>query len=306
MRPSALRRVPGAYALLLLALGAYLLLLRTWGVSDSFLMLRDQIRDWRFALGPLSGLPLTGTQSTAGGSSLGPIYYWLLWLIRVAVGPWTGGLPHAGAVGLSLIHTAADLFFFHAIRKRTGSAWLALGVMLLAATTSHDLAISSTIWNPTVAILFVKITIALLLLDTPERPAWWLAATTASAWLAVQAHSAALFIAAPALAYFVLRALAREGVGPALQRARTIVEVVLVLQLPFIYHAFTYASEARPDAGAGQRRPGTHRPGGVPSGPVHRGAGAFARPDSLRALVLRLVVAAAGRRGGDGDRSRPP
>lgn len=236
-------------------------------MSDTFLMLRDQIRDWRFALGPLAGLPLTGTQSTAGGSSLGPIYYWLLWLIRHVVGPWTSYLPHAGAIGLSLFHTAADLFFLHAIWKRTGSVWLALGVTLLAATTSHDLAISSTIWNPTVSIAFAKITLALLLLDSPQRPAWWLAATTAAAWFAVQAHSAAIFIAAPVLGSAVLRALTQEGAVKALQRVRTIVEAILVLQLPFIYDAFTHASEAGPTRALGSAAQALANPSSFRVGP---------------------------------------
>ncbi len=230
-------------------------------------MFRDQIRDWRFALGPLSGLPLTGTQSTAGGSSLGPIYYWLLWLIRHLVGPWTNYLPHAGAIGLSLAHTAADLFFLHAIHKRTGSLWLAIGITLFAATTSHDLAISSTIWNPTVSIAFSKVTLAMLLLDTPARPAWWVVATTASAWFAVQAHSAAIFIAAPALGYFVLRSLDEAGVARALQRIRTIVEVILVLQLPFIYNAFTHASEAGPTRAIGSATQAITNPSSFRLGP---------------------------------------
>jgi hypothetical protein len=235
-----------AYALLLVTIAVYLLLIRTWGVSTSFLMLRDQIRDWRFALGPLTGLPLTGTQSTAGGSSLGPIYYWVLWLIRHLVGPWTGYLPHAGAIGLAIGHTAADLFFLHAIRRRTGSLWLAIGVTLFTATTSHLLAISSTIWNPTVSVAFSEVTLALLLLDAPTRAAWRVAVTAASVWFAVQAHSAALFIAVPALAYFVLRSLAAGEIVQSLQRIRTIGEVILVLQLPFIYHMFTNASESGP------------------------------------------------------------
>ncbi len=230
-------------------------------------MLRDQIRDWRFALGPLSDLPLTGTQSTAGGSSLGPIYYWILWLIRHLVGPWTSYLPHAGAIGLSLGHTAADLFFLHAIRKRTGSLWLALGVTLFTATTSHDLAISSTIWNPTVSIAFSKVALALLLLDTPARPAWWIVATTASAWFAVQAHSAAIFIAVPVLGYFVLHSLVEAGVVRALQRVRAIVEVVLVLQLPFIYHAFTHASEAGPTRALGSAAQAITHPSSFRLGP---------------------------------------
>src|SRR5262245_26978127 len=88
----------------------YLMYARTRDSFDSFVLMRDQIRDWSYALGPLTGLPLTGTQSTAGGYALGPIYYWVLWLSRVLIGPWTSNLPPAGAIGISLLQTAADLF----------------------------------------------------------------------------------------------------------------------------------------------------------------------------------------------------
>ncbi len=260
-------------------------------------MLRDQIRYWRFALGPLSDLPLTGTQSTAGGSSLGPIYYWMLWLIRHLIGPWTSYLPHAGAIGLSLAHTAADLFFLHAIHKRTGSLWLATGITLFTATTSHDLAISSTIWNPTVSIAFSEVTLAMLLLDTPARPAWWIVTATACAWFAVQAHSAAIFVAAPALAYFVLRPHDEAGVVRALQRIRTIVEVILVLQLPFIYYAFAHSSEAGPTRAFGSAIQAIANPTSLRLGPSTQAlASSLAEilfaPWSSAWWILTLVAAA--------------
>src|SRR5690349_17238180 len=74
-------------AVVLGVLALYLIVVRLWGVSETLWMLADQIRDWRLALGPFSGLPLTGTSSTAGGASLGPIYYWVLWISRVVIGP---------------------------------------------------------------------------------------------------------------------------------------------------------------------------------------------------------------------------
>ena len=179
------------------ALAAYLMFARTRGINSSFLLLRDQIRDWGFALGPLADLPLTGTQSTAGGSSLGPIYYWVLWACRVVIGPWTNNLPTAGAIGISLLQTGADLLLLEALRRALGSFWLAFALVLLLATTSHDLAISATIWNPAVSVAFVKIALGLLLLSDRHSSIWWVLATTVSAWFAVQAHSVAIFVAAP-------------------------------------------------------------------------------------------------------------
>lgn len=242
----ALPRSRSTTLLVFVALAAYLIVVRTWNVSDSFLMLRDQIRDWRFALGPFTALPLTGTQSTAGGSSLGPVYYWLLWIIRHTVGPFTSYQPHAGAIGLTLLQTAADLTFLHAVRTRTGSLWLALATTLLVATTAHDLAIASTIWNPAVSVAMVKLAVAGVLLEPPLPTMLRMILVTIAAWLAVQAHSAALFIAAPLLGTYCLRDLGPGRLGAAFQRGRAIAEAILILQLPFLYYAFTHTSEAGP------------------------------------------------------------
>jgi hypothetical protein len=246
LRLPSFRRDARAYGALLVVLFAYLMFARTRASADSFLMLRDQIRDWGYALGSLRSLPLTGTQSTAGGSSLGPIYYWILWLARVVVGPWTSGLPHAGAVGISIVQTLADLLLLEALRRRTGSLWIAVATVLFTATASHDLAVSSTIWNPAVSIAFVKLAIALLLLGSDQPSARTVVSTTAAAWFAVQAHSAAVFVALPIVASFVLRDLGRRSPGVAFQHARTIVEVIVVLQLPYLYQALTATASVGP------------------------------------------------------------
>ncbi|MEQ1869169.1 MAG: hypothetical protein ABL961_04010 [Vicinamibacterales bacterium] len=235
-----------AFLAVCVALGGYLLAARLWGVSDSFVLMRDQIRDWRFALGPFSALPLTGTQSTAGGSSFGPIYYWLLWIIRHLVGPFTGYQPHAGAIGLSLLQTAADLVFFYAIGKRFNSLWLALTTTLLVGTSSHDLAVEAVMWNPAVSVAGVKLAMAAVLLEPPLPSLRRTVVVTMAAWCAVQAHTAAIFIAAPILGSYVLRDAFSQRISAAAQRMRAIIEVILILQLPFLYYMFTSTTEAVP------------------------------------------------------------
>lgn len=221
-------------------------------MTSSFVLMRDQIRDWRFALGPLSDLPLTGTQSTAGGSSLGPIYYWWLWASRVLIGPFTDNLPTAGAIGIVLLHTGADLALLEALRRVFGSFWLALATVLLVATTSHELAISATIWNPAVSVAFVKIALAVALITATRRSVGWTVAAAVAAWFAVQAHSVAIFVAAPLLAAALLRDAAARDVRGVLQKTRAIVETIFVLQLPFLYHAWTSAgAEAGPTRAVG-------------------------------------------------------
>ena len=177
----------------------YLTVARTWGISDTFWLLGDQIRDWRLALLPFDELPLTGAPSSVGGVGLGPIYYWTLWVCRLVIGPWVNNLPHAGGIGLSVMQSVADCVLLAAIWKKSGSGLTAVALTLLLATSPLDMALSATIWNPTLSVALVKLTLALLLL-APRRPALgWAVATTATGWLAVQAHATAVFVAAPAI-----------------------------------------------------------------------------------------------------------
>ena len=115
---------------LVLCLG--LTVVRTHGISQSFWLHGDQIRDCAIALGPWHDLPLSGTPSTVGGRATGPVFYWTLWLIRIVVGPATGNLPHAGGIGLSIIQSLADGVLLMAIWSRLGSLVLALAVVLVA------------------------------------------------------------------------------------------------------------------------------------------------------------------------------
>lgn len=216
------------------SLFALFVVARTAGVARTMWLLGDQIRDWTVALGPLSSLPLTDPPSVAGGTALGPIYYWLLWGIRVTIGPWLDNLPHAGVFGLALIHAAADVFLFFALRSFTRSAVLALATVLLLATAPYDLALSSTVWSPPVAVFFVKIALGMFLLNAHHPSRWRIALTVAVAWLAVQTHSSTILVFLPLAAWFVVRELAARRWRSSFETIRLIIEIVLVLQLPYI------------------------------------------------------------------------
>ena len=165
----------------LLCLG--LTVVRTHGISQSFWLHGDQIRDWAIALGPWHDLPLSGTPSTVGGRATGPVFYWTLWLIRIVVGPATGNLPHAGGIGLSIIQSLADGVLLMAIWSRLGSLVLALAIVLAGATSPFDLALSATIWNPPLAVALVKLAMAAVLAAGP-RPSRWRALSVTAARLA--------------------------------------------------------------------------------------------------------------------------
>ena len=63
------------------------LVVRVRGVTEHFYLLGDQIRDWGIALRPFSDLPLVGPPTHVRGYTIGPAFYWILWAIRVTLGP---------------------------------------------------------------------------------------------------------------------------------------------------------------------------------------------------------------------------
>ena len=219
----------------------YVLWMRTFDVATTFLMLGEQTRDWKIALGGLTDLPLLGAPSTAGGRGLGPAYYWTLWLGRIMVGPFMDNLPHAGGVIVALLQSIGDVWLFLALSRRVH--WgLAAATCLLVASGPFDIAISSVIWNPPVADAFLKMAIASALsLDTPIAT-WQVARTTALAWIAVQCHLSAAFPASAIVAAVVLQSLVDRSVNGLRTfyiRAAAALAVVLVLQVPFLISALT-------------------------------------------------------------------
>jgi hypothetical protein len=203
----------------------YVLSIRIYDVSTTFLMLGEQTRDWTIALGGITELPLTGAPSTAGGRGLGPVYYWLLWIGRVSIGAFMDNLPHAGGVFVALLQSIADVWLFIALAKRMHWS-LALAMSLLIASAPFDIALSSLIWNPPVAAAMIKMATALALSLTPESPLWHIALTAAVAWFGVQSHLSGIFVAAPLLAAL---AFTRR-----LKSVAVVAAAVFALQLPFL------------------------------------------------------------------------
>jgi hypothetical protein len=213
-----------------------LTLLRTDGITRSFWMFDDQLRYWTTALLPFAEQPLVGPRTHVGGYALGPAFYWVLWCIRVTVGPWFDNLPHAGAIGQVLLASAADTLLLIALWRRTTSLWFALATVLLVATAPFDLALSATIWNPIMAAVATKTATALVLLGWPERSLVHAGVTAALAWTAMHCNLPAIFPIVGIFAAILLPPLlARDYRGGAL-RAATVALVVMVLQIPYFVH----------------------------------------------------------------------
>jgi len=223
----------------------YVLLIRTFDIANAFLMLGDQVRDWTIALAAFSELPLTGPPSLAGGRSFGPIYYWVLWLGRVTIGPFTDNLPHAGGLTVALVQSLGDVCLLVALWRRLPLP-LAIAGCLMIASAPFDVGISAVIWNPPVAagILKVATAAALTLGDSPAP--WRIALTAALAWLSVQAHISAIVIATPLLAALVARPAFQQRWRQAGLTAAGILAIVLVMQVPYFV-----AISRSPDSPAG-------------------------------------------------------
>lgn len=255
---------PRARVAVTLAFFIYVVAVRTHGVASTFLLLGEQTRDWTLALGSWRDLPLTGTPSTSGGRGFGPVYYWVLWIGRHIVGPFSQNLPHAGGLTVSLLQAAGDLCLFVALTRRV-SYPLALAAALLVATGPFDVGLSAAIWNPPVATALVKMTMALVLMTGaplrspglgarasagrarvgspgslgasvgPVSPSLWrVAGITVVAWLAVQAHSSSFFVTAPVLAALAAQPALFGGWRRTVEAAALAVGVIVVLQIPYI------------------------------------------------------------------------
>ena len=224
---------PRVRATVAIAFFAYVVLIRTYDITTTFLMLGEQTRDWTIALGGWESIPLTGTPSTAGGRGFGPVYYWILWLGRHLIGPFTDNLPHAGGLTVALLQSIADTWLLVALWRRLPDT-LALAMCLFVASAPFDVGLSAVIWNPPVSAALVKMAIAQMITLGATPPLWRIAAVSATAWLAVQAHSSAAFVSAPLLATLVLPLLLTKQWRRAVQIGSLTVGVIVLLQIPYL------------------------------------------------------------------------
>lgn len=234
--------VPRAAIAMVVFLGTFALRIR--GVSEHFILLADQMRDWSIAMRSFVDLPLVGPPTHVGGYTLGPAFYWILWLIRVCLGPLFDNLPHAGGIGQAAVQSAADAVLMVAIWRRTNSPWIALVTIVLVATASFDLSLAAVVWNPTMGTALAKVAIAAVLLDWHRGSAFCAAMAIAATWSAVQAYTGAVFVAVGVILAFLVDPLAR-GDHRMLKRNLIVSSLVVVLlQLPYAIHQITHRFDA--------------------------------------------------------------
>ena len=223
---------------------ALTLALRIHGIDRHFWMLGDQIRDWTLALGRFRDLPLVGPATHVGGYTIGPAFYWILWAIRVLVGPWFDNLPHAGGIGQAMLQSAADALLLIAVWRYTSSVWIALATVILLATAAYDLALAALVWNPMMGAALAKIATALVLFGWPQRSLTGVIVTSAIAWSAVHCYTGAIFTALSIFTAIAAGWLVRGERSGALRSVAAIAVVVAALQVPIVIHQRSAPAEA--------------------------------------------------------------
>lgn len=214
----------------------FTLTVRVDSIGTRFWLLRDQIRDWSIALGPFTDLPLVGPATHVGGYTIGPAFYWILWGIRVTVGPFFQNLPHAGGIGQAALQSAADALLLVAIWRRTRSLWIAATAIVLIATASFDLALAALVWNPTMGSTLARVAMALVLLDWYRGSVARVALTTLVAWSAVHAYTGAIFMTVGVFVAMLSDPWARREWLTLRRTALTIAAAVALLQVPYLAH----------------------------------------------------------------------
>jgi hypothetical protein len=209
---------------------------RVRGISTHFWMMGDQIRDWRIALGPFAELPLVGPATHVGGYTIGPAFYWILWLIRVVVGPFYENLPHAGGIGQAIIGSAADALLLGAVWRRTASMWAALAVVILVSTSGFDLSLAAVLWNPIIGATCAKIATALVLLEWHRGSLAKRIVLVAVAWVAVHAYTGAIYVTVAVFAALLIDPLTRRDWRTLKRNAAVVGLVIAVLQVPYVLH----------------------------------------------------------------------
>lgn len=221
-------------ALASIALFAYVLWFRTHGVSDAFWLRGDQIRDWTIALKPFGELPLAGVPSSAGGTTLGPAYYWFLWMVARIGGLFTQA-PHVGGIGVAAMQSIGDVILFGALLRRFHSPVLAMAVVLGAATSGYDATLSSMVWNPPVATAFGKLAIGAVLW-APEISLVRSVLAIAASWIAVHCHTSGFVVAIPVIAWLLFAPAVLRQWSIAGRRLAGAVVVIALLQAPRMVH----------------------------------------------------------------------
>lgn len=220
------------------------LVMRIYGVSQHFWLLGDQIRDWAIALRPFSELPLVGPPTHFGGYTIGPAFYWILWILRVLFGPWFDNLPHAGGVGQAVLQSAADALLLVAIWRRTNSPWIALATVVILATAAFDVSLAALVWNSPMSEALAKLAVAAVLADWHRRSVVHVAVMAAIAWSAVHAYTGAVFVALGVFVAMLIDPFTRGDRRLLLRNAAVISLAVVLLQLPLVVFQLTSQHDA--------------------------------------------------------------
>jgi hypothetical protein len=223
---------------------AYSFFFRSYHVADFFWLLGDQIRDWDIAQNNFWNLPLVGTprNDTVGGYHLGPIFYWILWLIRYSIGGYFDNLPHVGGISFAFIHALSDGFLLFGLLKRNVPIPLAALGILILINSPFGSSISGVIWNPELAVPIVNFAIGIFLLTKSPRTLFQTCLISTIIWLAVQTHTPAIITSA-LIPYLIIEVAVLKNIKSAIKHLVAISLIILILQIPYFIYSFKHINQ---------------------------------------------------------------
>lgn len=218
---------------------------RVYSVGENFQFYGDQIRDWKISSGSFLSLPLVGTPNVGGGVSLGPIHYYLLWVIQNIAKLVDYPLPHYAGYGYGFIESISIGFLLYSLSK-TGLSNLSLGAFFLFTFFSPYAAClgSHLAWNPGLAISFQNISYGFIFLGFYKKNRIQLFTGIIFSWLATQSHISNLLIFFTLLAAVLFYLYQWESRNRFFLISLFILLSILFLQFPYIIYLFNSESSS--------------------------------------------------------------
>ena len=233
--------VRGGTLFLLACLFTYSFVFKVYPIGSAFWWAGDQIRDWTIAQRGLFHLPLHGTVRVDGYYSLGPVFYWILSLINILLGPFFDHLPHTAGYGIAFLVSLGEAALAYALLTVGLPRFTVFAFVLLLASAPFASALAGTIWNPPVSVAFTMLALAACLIPTPNFSLRRLVGVIILGLFAIQAHTPTLFMVTGIWIFAVLRCRHSQEFSW-VRLAKTSLISTFIVELPYLMHVWRHGS----------------------------------------------------------------
>ncbi len=220
-----------------LLIAFYAFYFRAHGIAEHFQLFGDQILYWKEISVAFTDLPLRGTPRVDGGYSLGPILYWILWLSREVIGPFTDYLPHAGGIGVAFIYGLSAGFLYRALLSVMSFPFSSAAILFIISSPFEASFSGNTSWNPGVGTAFVNFAYAASIryFKKPQTSPFL---PFIFAWVAFQAHFPAVFSTISIFLFLLFREYRKSNFRAVFKFTFLAMVCILCLQIPYFVYWF--------------------------------------------------------------------